>query len=133
MFFDFNYRVHIQWCKGHIWRGNIIADELADQSIKDTKDRYQQLTQIKSTTPFSIRSVKHIFKSQIYTYFKQTQLNNSHLISNRLVLWNVFKEYNMKYVIADMEILTKFQCKIITQLRTEQSNLNYCNHVLQTK
>ena len=91
LFDDFNYKVNIQWCKGHLWRGNIVADKLADQSIKMIQDRCQDISQIKSTTPSSIRSVKNIFKRNIYNHFKKTQLNNSHIISNMLVYGIYFK------------------------------------------
>ena len=104
LYIDYGYTIILQWCKGHIWRGNIRADHLADYSIKQQQTPYYDINHINSTNPLSIRSVKNVFKSSIFNSYKKSQFNNLHVLSYRLSKWNMFQIYTNKYILTDIQI-----------------------------
>ena len=55
----------------------------------------------------------------------------NHIISNNLLKWKIFDKFDFNTFNNDVQILTKSQLQIITQLRTAHLPLNRCMHTLQ--
>ena len=62
---------------------------------------------------------------------KDNIIDNDHIISNYINKWQISKIYSDQYILNDIEMLTKLQLTIISQLRTEHIKLNKCMHMLQ--
>ena len=117
----------LQWCKGHMFKGNEEADILAKQAVEENE--YKNKTTTK-TTPISISTTKNIVKKLIYREAIKNQYTKQHIISNILKKWNIFEEYGIKQLEIDINMLTKLQYSILTQLRTGHVKLNFCLHQL---
>ena len=125
IYLKYNITTNIQWCKGHIWSGNNIADKLANEAVDENINNGTS-----DTTPISISTTKNIIKKLISNQEQQKlkETKEKHIISKILIDWNIFEEY--KEINIDIEILSKLNLSILTQLRTGHIKFNFCMHQL---
>ena len=121
-----NITTNIQWCKGHVWRGNIEADKLANKAVDENINKTTS-----NSTPISISTAKNLIKTEIFKQEKkkQQETKEQHIISNILNKWNIFKEY--QEINIDIQILSKLNFCVLTQLRTGHIKLNFYFHQLK--